>query len=350
MAASNRDEATTIGEADDSLRRARELGFFRFVALVERLATGAVRIGEDGPLNEEAIRFRHDPALTFNASDITSVSALRGETLRLEVVTSFLGLTGAATPLPLYFSEEFAGEGSQQGFLDLFHHRLLSLLYRAFIKYQISAEATGSGDDTWARRLLALAGIDAQTQPKALETRTLLSLLPAMVYARRSPDALENALAVVIGGELPGVRVRVEPFVGQWAVLDSRDLCRLGVSNSRLGAEIVLGTRMFDRTSKFRIEIGPVDSQGYQRLGAGSPLRNNIDATVALFVNDWLTYDVVVTVDQTRQRMALSAAGGGSRLGVDSWLGRHDKAPAAVRMNDPRQQTGSHRKQGTLGT
>lgn len=349
MASSNRDEATTVGASDDSLRRARELGFFRFVALVERLATGAVRIGEDGPLNEEAIRFRHDPALTFNASDITSVRALMGETLRFEVTTSFLGLTGAVTPLPLYFSEELTGEGSQQGFLDLFHHRLLSLLYRAFIKYQVAAEATEKGVDAWARRLLALAGIDAQTQPDVLDASTLLSLLPALVYGRRSPDSLEKALGVLLAEELPGVAVRVEPFVGQWARLDARDVCRLGVANSRLGAEIVLGTRMFDRASKFRIEIGPVDSAGFRLLAAGSPLREKLDAVVTLFVNDWLTYEVAVTVDQTRQRLMLAAEGGGSRLGVDSWLGRYDKATASVRISTPAQRSGSPRKQGSLG-
>jgi type VI secretion system protein ImpH len=265
-------------------------------------------------------------------------------------VTSFLGLTGAVTPLPLYFSEEVSGDDPQQGFLDLFHHRLLSLLYRAFIKYQVAAEATEQGVDAWARRLLALAGIDALTQTEVLEPTTLLTLLPALVCAHRSPDALERALGLVLATDLPGVGIHVEPFVGQWAPLDARDLCRLGTVNNRLGADLVLGARMFDRSSKFRIEVGPVDTAGFRRLGAGSPLRAKLDAVVALFVNDWLTYEVAVTVDQTRQRLTLSAAGGASRLGIDAWLGRYDKAAAPVRLGNREKRSGSPRKQGTLRT
>jgi type VI secretion system protein ImpH len=348
MANSNRDEVTTVGEADDALRRARELGFFRFVALLERLAFGARRIGGDGPSSEEPIHFRHDPALTFSASDIIAVRALSGEHPRFEVTTTFLGLTGAVTPLPLYFSEEIAGEDPQQGFLDLFHHRLLSLLYRAFIKYQVAAEATETGVDAWARRLLSLAGIDAATQKEVLEPSTLLGLAPALVYARRSPVALGNALAHVLDEDLPGVGVHVEPLVGQWAPLDPRDLCRLGEANHRLGANLVLGTRLFDRAGRFRIELGPVDAREFRSLGAGSPLRARIDAVVALFVNDWLTCDVAVIVDQTRQRLTLSARGLGARLGIDSWLGRDQKATASVRLGTSQQRSGPLQRQGSL--
>jgi type VI secretion system protein ImpH len=335
MAAPNRDETFTV-EASDPLAHASELGFFRLVALIERLRPDAARIGGLGPFASEAIRFRHDQALSFNASDITRTKVVSSDPLQVEVVTTFLGLSGAVSPLPVHLAEELLDEergATQRAFLDLFHHRLLSLLYRGVIKYRLSAEATETGADAWARRLLAVAGVDTATQRQTLELRIILMLLPALAASRRSPDALANALSFVLGPEIPGAKIEVEPFVGEWVVLDARDLCRLGVANHRLGMEMVLGTRAFDAASKFRIKVGPVNSQDFRRLGSGTPLRATIDAIVALFVNDWLRYDLDVTVDESRRSLTLASGDAGSRLGLDSWLGQYNAKTASVRMS-----------------
>lgn len=335
MASSNRDEAFAVEEFGGPLARASELGFFRLVALIERMCPGFVRIGGDGPVGSEAIRFRHDQSLAFNPSDVTSAKVVSHEPLKVEVTTSFLGLSGSVSPLPVHIAEELVDEeegATQRAFLDLFHHRLLSLLYRGVIKYRLASEATDSGADAWARRLLDLAGVDTVTQRQTLDLRTMLMLLPALAVARRSPSALASALGLVLANDLPGAKVEVEPLVGEWVVLAKGDLCRLGTAKSRLGQDMVLGTRVFDAASKFRIKIGPVDSDAFLRLGADSPLRGTIDAVVALFVNDWLSYDVAVTVDESRRRVRLSSQEGSSRLGVDSWLGQYDVKTASVRM------------------
>lgn len=340
MATADRDEAPALDEVNETLRRARELGFFRFVALVERLTRGSVRVGGDGPYAQEAIRFVHDPALTFSTSDLSSARVLSGAPPRFELMSTFLGLSGSVTPLPLYYAEELAEEERgelQRKFIDLFHHRLLSLLYRTTVKYQLDAELTTSGDDAWTRRILALCGLDALTQQPPLELGVLLRLLPALVYARRSPAALQRALAVSLASETAGAPVRVVPFVGAWSPLDERERCRLGVANARLGSELVLGARMFDPAGRFRIQLGPVDADTFARCEPGGPVRRIIDGVVRLFVPDLLPYDVIVTVDRSRRRLALASKGGGGRLGVDAWLGHVDEGHASVHMGDGNQ-------------
>ncbi|MBL9038325.1 MAG: type VI secretion system baseplate subunit TssG, partial [Archangium sp.] len=262
-------------------------------------------------------------------------------TTRFEVETTFLGLTGSSTPLPLYFTEEILheDEGVQRAFLDLFHHRLLSLLYRATVKYRLAAEASVVTPDAWIKRLVNLAGLDLETTRSQLPLGATLMLLPALAATRRSPAMLEAALTTLLSEEAPGARVRVEPFSGAWSPIDERDLARLGQVNTRLGVDAVLGSRTFDPAAKFRIEIGPVDQSLFRRLSEGGDLRATVDATVALFVNDWLAYDLAVTVDRTRVSLRLSATGEGSRLGVDSWLGAYDADKAAVRISTSRKAT-----------
>src|SRR5215467_5244616 len=50
----------------------------------------------------------------------------------------------------------------------LFHHRLLSLLYRELMRFQLWAEQTKSLRDAWSSRLLALLGLDTYEQPLAV--------------------------------------------------------------------------------------------------------------------------------------------------------------------------------------
>src|SRR5689334_3102208 len=98
--------------AEPVLKAAPHSTFFHILSLLERLSSDAVRIGGDGPPSAERIRFRHDYDLGFSAGDIAraEVRALpRGPARVLdppipvfEVTTTFLGLTGTISPLPLY--------------------------------------------------------------------------------------------------------------------------------------------------------------------------------------------------------------------------------------------------------
>ncbi len=98
----------TSSEALASLR----LGFMALVRLLEKLAPDAVRVGEQGPPTSEGIRFHHDPSLHFHAGDVVELTRVDGavdwNTGRASSVfhltSSFLGLTGAVSPLPAYFA------------------------------------------------------------------------------------------------------------------------------------------------------------------------------------------------------------------------------------------------------
>src|SRR5690349_8074722 len=82
---------------------ARRMGFFALVSLLERMTSGAVRIGGDGPPERELLRFRNDPSMGFPASDVVHAAVrevprsprnrFAGEREVVEIVTSFMGLT-----------------------------------------------------------------------------------------------------------------------------------------------------------------------------------------------------------------------------------------------------------------
>jgi type VI secretion system protein ImpH len=321
-----------------------DVRFVPLVALLEQLTSGAVRVGGDGPPAEEAIRFRHDPSLIFSSGDVSQVRLVPrvdewgqshgGPKHVFEVVTTFLGLTGASSPLPGYMVEEIAQEDQdrplRQQFLDLFHHRLLSLLYRALTRYMPEAEATRAGDDVWTRRVLALAGLDTYERGPSvgLSRSQLLRLAPLLATRARTARTLELALSDVLREDLGEARVTVRQFAGSWVEVDSEQRMMLGKLNSHLGRTSMLGGKLFDRAGKFIIGISPLEGGTYHRLLPEGDLSPLVREVVALVVRDPLecalelgVHEDVLGAFQLKRKNA-------ARLGRNTYLGgRHGAVP-----------------------
>jgi type VI secretion system protein ImpH len=310
---------------------ARKMGFVQLVAFLERLTPSAVPVGTQGPPDREAVVFRHDPSLVFSAGDVSSLRFEKASDPEqrpfFEVTTTFLGLTGSATPLPHYLAEEVAQEQGNDGhprrdFLDLFHHRLLSLLYRALTKYSVTQEAQNDGGDAWARRTLALGGLDAlgDRPLPPIPLPTLLRLAPLLALRSRTASSLELALRDALGEELDGADIKVEQFVEDWVPINERT--RLGKEFHRLGHNAVLGARAPDRAGKVRLVLGPLSRPTYPRFLPDGDLLPRVHAVVQLFGWDPLAYELELRVApgaapelRLNSRPPFYAA-----LGRDAWL------------------------------
>ena len=311
---------------------ARQSGFYPLVMMLERLGGGEGQVGTDAGPEEESVRFRHDPGLGFSAGDVLEVRETtrrarasepdEAERRGWEVVTTFLGLSGAASPLPLYLLDEVAREDPDaprlRDFLDLFHHRLISLLYRTQASRDMPNSWRSDGRDRWTPRLLALLGVDVleASRRSSLPAWQLLRLAPLLAGRMVTADGLEAALTDVLREDLDGAQVTVEPFEGAWVEIAPEDRVALGVKASRLGQDLVLGGRVFDAAGRFRVVIGPLTAEGHARLtreGALGRATELLDALVAEPVERevelWLAADAAPPL-----RL------GASRLGRDAWL------------------------------
>jgi type VI secretion system protein ImpH len=322
-------------EAAEVIRKApHRPGFFPLVAFLERLTADAARVGDLGPVLEERIRFRHDPSLGFPSSDVSAVVLREVPTRQddpesrrpiFEVSTTFLGLTGSASPLPLHMVEEVTQEDPDDAvrreFLDLFHHRLLSLLYRIESRYRVTRELTASCTDQWSRRLLALSGFDTYERawPGILPPWRILRIACLLVSRVRTAEKLEMALQDVLAEELEGARVKVRQFVGRWVDIDAR--MQLGRVNNLLGRNTLLGGRAYDRMGRFQVEIGPLSPRTYWRLMADGDLYPLAREVVSLFVRDPLEYTFELFLSESVTHTFTLSSGWPSRLGRDTWLG-----------------------------
>jgi type VI secretion system protein ImpH len=314
------------------------VGFYRAIELLERSTPEAIRIGGEGPPGREGIRFRHDPSMSFSSSDVSNVRMLRRKAAEVahgaspepyyEVTTTFLGLTGTVSPMPAYFAEDVVHEDvdhpAQRDFLDVFHHRVLSLFYRAHSKYSFVTDHTKDARDPWSRRALCLAGFDGfgDQLPMGLSVPYLLRLAPLLARRARTADGLVAVLSDVLKKTLKGAPVDIDQFVGRWVSIEERQLLRLGIANTTLGEDATVGRKVYDRGGKFRVVLGPMKRQAFEDLQPGKPGLELLREVVSLYVRDPLEFDVeLILAPGEAPSMRLGTPNkDASKLGRDSWL------------------------------
>ncbi len=328
----------------DLLEAARRSGFYALLLNLERLLGAAPPLlGDEGiaPGLDEQIRFRHSPSYAFSTADVLKVrrltsppgEELEGDAPTFEVVTSFLGLTGSSGPAPWYLTEASTGDGPGpvrvRAFLDIFHGRLLSLLYAGLRRYDFPNTCRIDHGDPWSVRLLALLGFDTAAETGAgltpADRAVLLGLAPLLVEREVGPDALAVALGWLLEDSLGQAQVAVRTFQGQWVAIPPDQHSRLGAAYHRLGEDLRLGRSVFDPAAGFAIEIGPLLPQAMQEFAREGPTMARAAWLVRALLGDDHQCDVILwTAEGDATAAQLGRAG---RLGIDAWIGKCARQP-----------------------
>jgi len=302
--------------------------FFQAVRLLERSVPDATPLGGPGPAQREALRLRPSSSLAFQASDVESVERREGEGPRWLVTTPVLGLYGAGSPLPCFYSEdilrrEVTGEDDPvRLFLDVLHHRILSLLYRAGSKYRWEFGFEPGARDRTSSLVMGLLGLGTEGLRDATEVPAA-RLLRYAGYLWQQPKS-GVFLAGVVSDYFDDAPVRVESAVLRRVAIPADQRARLGLANATLGGDLVLGESVPDRAGKCRIAVGPLDLEGYQAFLPAGRHGPALDAVLRLLLPDPLVHDVrLVIKGRSVPRLRVGSGGDAARLGWTSWL-RHE--------------------------
>ena len=256
--------------------------FAQVVRALERLHPERAPVGGFGDPADEVARFAAHPSLAFPPSDVEAVRFPDDGPPAVEV--NFLGLVGPAGVLPRGYTQYVAERAALRDtalrdFLDLFHHRLASLFYRAWRVGAPHAAVGEPGDaDRLTAHLRALLGLGtpALQERLAVPDGTLLHHVALLAPRVRSAAALGHLLAAHFA-----VPCAVEEFVGAWYPLAAGTQCALGLDDATtaLGVGSVVGDAAWDHQARVRVRLGPMSGA---RLAAFLPGRRGHDALRAL--------------------------------------------------------------------
>lgn len=313
-------------------RHAPRADFFTLIGLIERLEGGRAPIGGDGPPSLEGLRLCHDPALALRSTDVSAASE-RGDG-RWVVTTAFLGLTGAVSPLPLYLCEAVLNADTPRlrDFYDIFHHRLLSLLYRRVVRDRWAPSYQRNAGDRWSRRLLALAGLESPNSRIPAPVR--LRLVALRLGQRGTLRGLELGIQAVLGEALGDASVVVTPFVVEWVEIDASQRLRLGAT--RLGDGAMIGARMRSASSKVSLRIGPLSATSYRRLLPGGDLLALVNDAFELLVDDRLDYTLELVIPAGSAPPFRLGASPPASLGRTTWLSGKYSRDTLITVNPRR--------------
>jgi len=314
----------TDASVNELLKDSPTYSFFAAVRLVQSRYPKAARVGFQGPPAQEVLRFRPSVELAFAASDIEDAVEIKNEEggPRVAITTTFLGLFGPPSPLPSFYTEDLQGldENSLvKGFLDLFHHRFLSLFYRVWEKYRTDAQFRPDFTDYFTQRLLALLGMSPETLPHEHRVNPLRSLAYAGLLSQQPRSA--HLFECMLSDYFPEAQMEVQPFEGAWVPVPQDQQNRLGLGNCRLSQDTVVGDAVFSRAGCFKVKAGGLSFDDFMEFlpqGAKMPqLRELVD----LFNTDCLDYvlELCVKADDVP---GLTLSGKTAHLGWSSWLGQ----------------------------
>jgi type VI secretion system protein ImpH len=318
--------------------------FFALMRRVDALRPELPRTGQALRPAHEAVRLAQPPEMDFAPAPLQKLELREGAAPRLSV--RFFGLLGPQGPMPLHLTEYVRERSHQHGdsatahFLDLFHHRMLALFYRAWAQAQPVVHGDRPHDDRYIAWLGALAGLPADT---GLPRQALAHQAGLLAGRTRHPEALAKVLSQQFG-----VPAQVQPHVPQWLAIEPVDRSRLGFARNRLeraqcagaglGASANLGSRVWDRQYRFRLLLGPLSLERYLAFLPGGALWQPLRQWMGLLARPELQWELALRLAPAERPQPRLASGArpaprrpaGMRLGIDSWLAPRASADSAA--------------------
>lgn len=318
MATDKRAGPDTLGHFAKLAEEPEKHHVFQAMRVIDAAYPDKPRLGESRRPRQDPVRLGQEAELAFPPSTIASFKP-GTDTKPGTLINRAFGLFGPQGPLPLHLTEYARTRQRNHrdhtivAFANMLTHRMLTLLYRAWRSGQPAA-SYDRGDDEFERRVAAIAGYrgDGLNNRDAVPDVSRRHFAAIMSQGSKNPDGLISVLSTFFD-----VDVEIDQFVGCWLHLEPDDCWELG-RPAGLGQTTSIGSKVWSRASKFRLRIGPLDRDRYERFLPGTDGWDRLEAIVRSYIGDMFDWDVQLILKG--DEVPRSVLGGSTRLGQTSWV------------------------------
>lgn len=320
--------------------------FYQALRLLSYLHPERARIGRWVEPSTEIVRLAANSSLGFPASEIQEFAL--GEAsygpgaAPPRMTVNFFGLTGPQGVLPHAYSEHAATrtrarDTAFRDFLDIFNHRAISLLFRAWEKNQSSVSHEAGIEDQLFTHLLDLVGHGTLGMRERLPVNDeAIAYFAGLLSTRaRSADGLARLLS-----DYFDVPASVEQFVGDWRSLDDGGQLSLGADGpaGQLGFG-VLGDAGWDPQSRVRVRLGPLTREQFDSFVPGGSAHESLCALARLYADDIVGVDAQLVLSRREVRPCILDVPSPERMASATRLGRGTWLASRPLARDPDETT-----------
>ncbi len=321
--------------------------FVQATRLLMRLYPEKAAIGGWDDPAREVVRYSVPPSFAFPASEIAKLdmpmmpvapvapgekpttviaaaaAASASPRTQARMAVRFLGATGPQGVLPHVYTAHAASRArvrdtAFRDFLDLFHHRVLSLFYRAWERHHPMVSAERGDEDRLRAHLLDMVGAGtAGVRAQSVVGADTLAYYAGLLALRTRPAI---GLAQLIADHFR-VPATVEQFVGEWQPLRHGGQCALGDDgfDGQLGAAVV-GNAVYDPLAKVRLRLGPLTRAQFDAFLPGGGSYESLRQLARLYADDQVGVEAQLVLQRDEIPGATLGTQGSPALGFGSWL------------------------------
>ncbi|MDX7988515.1 type VI secretion system baseplate subunit TssG [Xenorhabdus sp. 12] len=275
----------------------------------------------------DILRLGQESSLIFAPSTLSKVNR-RGESKSYDMLIYSFGLLGPNGPMPLHITEyAYSRQYNYQdptlnAFLNLFHHRLTLLFYRAWANSQPTVSLDRPDNQRFCHYLACLVGmgLPAQKKPDTINDHARYFLSGHLSRQKHNAEGMEKILFSYFN-----IPIKIIQNIPQWLKIEVHDQARLkaGRNMPRLGQSAFLGIALYDVQHKFRIELGPLKLDEYALFLPGKPKSQQLCDWVHQYLGIEYAWDIRLILHQSDIKgIHLSKP---MKLGLDSWLGKIER-------------------------
>jgi len=322
----------------DLLKEGHSFSFFQAIRLLRMLSRTTPGSTQKELSADNFIRIRPALSLAFPPGDIDQIRETgTDDQAGYAITANFLGLYGSSSPLPTFYTEDLMTEAGEdesvsRDFLDFINQRIFELFYDGCIKYRQSFQVVEANSQPHLERLFCLLGIgDKPVREAVADPYQLLRYIGLLTQRPRSSLGLE----IILRDALDGPPVSVIPCVERKAKIAEDQKLFLGSPAHGLGVNTTIGEEITDRMGKFKIRIGPLETEAFRSFYPGA---DNYCLTCFLtdfYIFEGLDYDIEVILAEGEARTVCLGDPERSRIGLNTWIFSTDRIGEMRKVYSP---------------
>ena len=251
----------------------------------------------------DRLRFKSNPSLSFAKSEISKMEFIEtAKGKNIEITLNFLGLFGAASPLPSHYCEMVLESSDTdkvlQDFLDLFNHHIQKVFYPIWERQRYYIQYQSDLTDKFSKYMLSLLGLYSETQVKSstLNFKKILPYIGLLSMKQKSAGTLVSILRHYLEhDELEIVQcIEMNENIPSW------QLGALGEENCSLGSDLLLGASVKTKGSKFQILLRDVSFDSLYKYSLHGEKTGELKELIDFALNEPLEYELCLEIHKDK--------------------------------------------------